>query len=394
MKHFVIVILCFIGVFAWMNIDVEMGKKMASGYELEKIRSGDFQLYTNGDELYRNLFDDINRAEKYIYIHFYIVGKDETSQEFLRLLEKKASSGVDVKLSVDRIGGYKLKKKIISQLKEKGVRFTFSKTPKFKNLFFSLHQRNHRRIVTIDGKVSYIGGFNIGKEYLGQDPKFGPWRDYHVRIEGDGAADMERKFAEDWQEDTGEKFPIHHGLPIQGNVKYQYVFSNGKGLWQEYGPLLKKAKHSLIIATPYFVPSKEMMQGLKDALNRGVRVKILVPFKSDAVMLKQAAYPHLKEMLMAGAEIYQYRNGFFHGKVTIIDDEIVDVGTANFDNRSFYLNTESNCFIYDKKVVAEVWSRLEEDFHKSKRYSEADFEKISSWDWFLARIANVIAAYL
>ncbi|MED1106783.1 cardiolipin synthase [Bacillus paramycoides] len=394
MKHFVIVILCFIGVFAWMNIDVEMGKKMASGYELEKIRSGDFQLYTNGDELYRNLFDDINRAEKYIYIHFYIVGKDETSQEFLRLLEKKASSGVDVKLSVDRIGGYKLKEKIISQLKEKGVRFTFSKTPKFKNLFFSLHQRNHRRIVTIDGKVSYIGGFNIGKEYLGQDPKFGPWRDYHVRIEGDGAADMERKFAEDWQEDTGEKLPIHHGLPIQGNVKYQYVFSNGKGLWQEYEALLKKAKHSLIIATPYFVPSKEMMQGLKDALNRGVRVKILVPFKSDAVMLKQAAYPYLKEMLMAGAEIYQYRNGFFHGKVTIIDDEIVDVGTANFDNRSFYLNTESNCFIYDKKVVAEVWSRLEEDFHKSKRYSEADFEKISSWDWFLARIANVIASYL
>lgn len=394
MKHFFIIILCLIGVFIWMNIDVEMGKKMVSGYELEKIRLGDVQLYTNGDELYRNLFDDINRAEKYIYIHFYIVGKDEVSREFLRLLEKKASSGVDVKLSVDRIGGYKLKKKIISQLKEKSVKFTFSKKPKFKNLFFSLHQRNHRRIVTIDGKVSYIGGFNIGKEYLGQDPKFGPWRDYHVRIEGDGAADMERKFAEDWQEDTGEKFPIHHGLPVQGNVKYQYIFSNGKGLWQEYGGLLKKAKHSLIIATPYFVPSKEMMQGLKDVLNRGVRVKILVPFKSDAVMLKQAAYPHLKEMLMAGAEIYQYRNGFFHGKVTIIDDEIVDVGTANFDNRSFYLNTESNCFIYDKKVVAEVWSRLEKDFHKSKRFSEADFEKISSWDWFLARIANVIASYL
>lgn len=99
-------------------------------------------------------------------------------------------------------------------------------------------------------------------------------------------------------------------------------------------------------------------------------------------------------MLHAGAEIYQYQNGFFHGKVTIIDGEIVDIGTANFDNRSFYLNMESNCVIYDKGVTADVWNRLKEDFHKSKRFSEEDFEKISKWDWFLARIANVIASYL
>ncbi|MED3321505.1 cardiolipin synthase [Bacillus thuringiensis] len=394
MKHFFAIILCLIGVFIWMNIDVEMGKEMASEYELGQVRLGEFQLYTNGEELYRKLFEDINEAEKYIYIHFYIVGKDEISQEFLQLLEKKASSGVEVKLSVDRIGGYKLKKKVISRLKENGVKFTFSKKPKLKNVFYSLHQRNHRRIVTIDGKVSYVGGFNIGKEYLGQDLKFGPWRDYHVRIHGEGAVDMERKFAEDWKEDTGEKMPIHESILTLGNVKYQYLFSNGKGLWEKYGALLKKAKKSLIIATPYFVPSKEMVKELKAALNRGVNVKILVPFKSDAILLKQAAYPYLKDMLHAGAEIYQYRNGFFHGKVTIIDGEIVDIGTANFDNRSFYLNCESNCIIYDKTVVDEVWSRLKVDFHKSKRFSEEDFGKISRWDWFLARIANVLASYL
>ncbi|WP_141530774.1 cardiolipin synthase [Bacillus cereus] len=394
MKRFFVVILCLIGVFIWMNIDVEMGKKMASEYEVGQVRLGEFQLYTNGEELYRNLFEDIKHAKKYIYIHFYIVGKDEISQEFLQLLEKKASSGVEVKLSVDRIGGYKLKKKIINQLKSKGVNFTFSKKPKLKNVFYSLHQRNHRRIVTIDGKVSYIGGFNIGKEYLGQNPKFGPWRDYHVRINGNGANDMERKFADDWKEDTGEKIPVYKSLPATGNVKYQYLFSDGKDLWEKYGALLKQAKRSLIIATPYFIPSKEMTKELKGALKRGVNVKILVPFKSDAVLLKQAAYPYLKDMLHAGAEIYQYRNGFFHGKVTIIDGEIVDIGTANFDNRSFYLNYESNCVVYDKTVVADVWSRLKEDFHKSKRFSEEDFEKISKWDWFLARIANVIASYL
>ncbi|OOG93659.1 hypothetical protein BTH41_03652 [Bacillus mycoides] len=377
-----------------MNIDLEMGKKMTSGLEISQIRYGNFQLYTNGTDLYQNLFDDINRSEKYVYIHFYIVGKDEVSRNFLQLLEKKASSGVDVKLSVDRIGGYKMKKQVIQQLKEKGVKFTFSKKPKLKNLFYSLHQRNHRRIAVIDGKISYIGGFNIGKEYLGKDPKFGKWRDYQLRIAGDGATDMEQKFAEDWHADTGEKLSLYKGPSQQGNAKYQYVFSDGKGLWQEYGALLKGAKKSLIIATPYFVPSKEMMDGLQEALRRGVTVKILVPFKSDALLLKQAAYPHLKKMLDAGAEVYQYRNGFFHGKVTIIDDISVDVGTANFDNRSFYINTESDCFIYDKAVVAEVWKRLQEDFHNSKRLTDKDFDKINSWDWFLAKVANVLASYL
>lgn len=394
MKKCIAILLCIIGISIWMTIDLEMGKKMNSGLEISKFRYGNFQLYTNGEDLNRNLFEDINRAEKFVYLHFYIVGKDKVSRDFLQLLEKKASSGVDVKLSVDRIGGYKIKKKVIQQLKEKGVKFTFSKKPKFKNLFYSLHQRNHRRIAVIDGKVSYVGGFNIGEEYLGKDPKFGRWRDYQLRIQGEGAVDMERKFVEDWYEDTDEKLSLYEGPTQQGKAKYQYVFSNGKGLWQEYGAFIKEAKKSLIIATPYFVPSKEMMDGLQEALQRGVTVKILVPFKSDALLLKQAAYPHLKKMLDAGAEIYQYHNGFFHGKVTIIDGTSADVGTANFDNRSFYINMESDCFIYDKAVVAEVWGRLQEDFHDSKRLTDKDFDKISSWDWFLAKIANVLAFYL
>ncbi len=391
-KHFIFFILCLIG--AWMNIDVEMGKKMITEHKISNIRYGNFQVYTDGNDLYDKLFDDIEHAEKYVYIHFYIVGKDKISQKFLHLLERKAESGVDVKLSVDRIGGYKMKKKTIELLRKKGVKFTFSKRPTFKHFFFTLHQRNHRRIVAIDGKVAYIGGFNIGKEYLGQNPKFGKWRDYQMRIEGDGAVDMEKQFAKDWQADTGEGLSLYKGPKIENNVPYQYVFSDGKGLWNEYGTFIGRAKKSLVIATPYFIPSKEMMKGLQEALNRGVRVKILVPLKSDALFLKQAAYPYLKKIFDDGAEIYQYQNGFFHGKVTIVDEMSVDVGTANFDNRSFYLNTESECFIYDKAVVDQVKRKLDEDFHSSKRLHEKDFEKISSWDWLIARIANVFAPYL
>lgn len=365
-----------------------------SPLEISQIRQGNFQLFTNGKDFNQNLFEDINQAKKFVYLHFYIVGKDEVSQDFLSLLKHKAASGVDVKLSVDRIGGYKIKKKVIQQLQQQGVAFTFSKKPKFKNLFYSMQQRNHRRLAVIDGNVSYIGGFNIGKEYLGKDPKFGKWRDYQLRIEGDGAVDMEQKFAKDWYEDTGEKLSLHTGSPLRGDAKYRYVFSNGKGLWQEYNALLQQAKTSIVIATPYFVPSQEMINGLQEALQRGVSVKILVPFKSDALLLKQAAYPHLKKMFDMGAEIYQYRNGFFHGKVTIIDDTSADVGTANFDQRSFYINTESDCFIYNKEVVANVWNRLQKDFHASKRLTDKDFDKINNWDWFLAKIANVLSRYL
>ncbi|MDM5154593.1 cardiolipin synthase [Bacillus sp. DX1.1] len=394
MKYFILILLCIIGVFVWMKVDVETGREMINQQETSQIRVGNFQLYTNGEDLYRNMFEDINRAEKFIYLHFYIVGKDKVSRDFLQLLERKASSGVDVKLSVDRVGGYKIKKKVIGQLEKKGVKFTFSNKPKLKNFFYSLHHRNHRRIAVIDGKVSYIGGFNIGEEYLGKDPKFGKWRDYQMRIEGDGAEDMERQFAKDWYADTGENLSLHKSSFVQGDLKYQYVFSDGKGLWQEYSGLLKKAKRSIVIATPYFVPSQEMMNGLQEALRRGVDVKLLVPFKSDALLLKQAAYPHLKKMLDAGAKIYQYRDGFFHGKATIIDEKVADVGTANFDNRSFYINDESECFIYGEKAVTEIWQRVQKDFHDAKQLTDKDFEKISSWDWFLARIANVLSFYL
>ena len=137
-----------------------------------------------------------------------------------------------------------------------------------------------------------------------------------------------------------------------------------------------------------------MVKELKAALNRGVNVKILVPFKSDAILLKQVSLSIFERYVTCWSGDLSISKWIFHGKVTIIDGEIVDIGTANFDNRSFYLNCESNCIIYDKTVVDEVWSRLQVDFHKSKRFSEEDFEKISRWDWFLARIANVLASYL
>lgn len=193
---------------------------------------------------------------------------------------------------------------------------------------------------------------------------------------------------------TGKELSSHEITPIQGSNKYRYVFTDGKGLWTHYKEMIQSAKTSIVIATPYFVPSKEMMAGLQNALQRGVRLQILVPFKSDALLLKQAAYSYLEKLLRSGAEIYQYRDGFFHGKVTLIDDKFADIGTANFDNRSFYINAESNCFIYEGKIIGEIQRRLQTDFQQAKKFSEKDFEKMSMWDKFLARVSKVLSFYL
>ncbi|MGG2065975.1 cardiolipin synthase [Bacillus sp. S14(2024)] len=395
MRQLLVLLLCIGILVIWMNVDVEIGRNSLKENQISQIRYGDFKLYVDGNDLYRDLFADIDQAKQYIYIHFYIVGKDKVSKNFLQLLKQKAASGVDVELSVDRVGGYKINKKTIQELEQSGVQFTFSKKPRFKNFFYTLHNRNHRRIAVVDGNISYVGGFNIGNEYLGEDLRFGKWRDYHVRITGSGAQDMKIQFAKDWELDTGKELSPHEITPIQGSNKYRYVFTDGKGLWTTYyKEMIQSAKTSIVIATPYFVPSKEMMTGLQNALQRGVRLQILVPFKSDALLLKQAAYSYLEKLLRSGAEIYQYRNGFFHGKVTLIDDKFADIGTANFDNRSFYINAESDCFIYEGKIIGEIQRSLQRDFQEAKQFSEKDFEKMNMWDKFLARVSKVLSFYL
>ncbi|WP_369903570.1 cardiolipin synthase [Bacillus manliponensis] len=377
-----------------IKLEVEVERMQVREYTISQVRYGNFQLYVDGHELYEQLFHDIRQAKQFVYIHFYIVRKDEISRRFLQLLQEKALEGVTVKLSVDRLGGYKVKKKFIQELKKHGVQFTFSNTPQLKNFFKTLHHRNHRRIAVIDGKLCYIGGFNIGKEYLGKDSHLGVWRDYQMRIEGDGAEDMEEQFVKDWYADTNEKLSLHHIFVEKGASAYRYIFTDGVGLWEQYDQLFAQAKQSIVIATPYFIPSKEMMNRIQFAMQKGIQVKILIPKKSDVLLFKQAAYPYLQQLLEFGAEIYRYEGGFFHGKVMLIDNDIVITGTTNFDNRSFYLNAESNCFIYDKQVVRDVQEKLQEDFEKAIKLSAQDFVNISKWDWFIAKIANVISFYL
>jgi cardiolipin synthase len=396
MKKILFVILATIFILiGWIRLDIDAGSKEVQKVRQSTIHYGDFQLYTDGHDLYKALFSDIRKANSYIYIHFYIIENDQISRNFLSLLKEKAKQGVEVKLSADRIGSHKLTKSMIESLRKAGVEFTFSGKAKWHHVFYTIQNRNHRRIIVIDGNTVYIGGFNMGKEHLGKDKKIGHWRDYHVRISGDGAQDIERQFLDDWKKDTGKMVTVHNTVSSKkGSTRYKYVFSDGKGLAELYKEMFKMSRKSLVIATPYFIPGKDMTKELLKLRKRGVSLKILVPIESDALFMKQASYPYLRELLKHGAEIYLYQHGFFHGKVMVIDEKLVDLGTANIDTRSFYLNDESNCFIYEGPILADIKERLDEDFRHSKRLTESHFKKMNLWDLFLEQASSVISYYL
>ncbi|MFX3623528.1 MAG: cardiolipin synthase [Ectobacillus sp.] len=394
MKKVLFILTAMLLIVGFMIWDMEAGRKNIKKQEDSLMRYGNFQLLTSGHQFYTSLFSDILNAKSYVHLHFFIIRNDKASKEFLSILKEKAKSGVEVKLSVDRIGSYKLKTRVISDLRASGVEFTFSRNPQLKHLFYTLQNRNHRRIAVIDGKIAYTGGFNIGKEYLGENKKFGYWRDYQVRVSGDGVQDMERQFLQDWERDTGEGITPHPIVTEKGDTKYEYVFTDGIGLASRYKDLFQQAEKSIIIATPYFVPGKEMMNELLAVRKRGVALTILVPIESDVLFARQAAYPYLRKLMKAGAAIYQYRNGFFHGKVTMVDGKFADIGTANFDNRSFYINDESNCFIYGGPVISDIQKALEQDFRNSKRLTDSYFQNLGLWERFMEKGALIISYYL
>jgi cardiolipin synthase len=388
-------ILCLL--FIWMDWDVKKGKAAfarSHPASITPIRYGDFQLFAEGKDLYKALFSDIQNARKSVYIHFFIIRNDEVGNEFLDLLKKKAKNGVDVKLSTDLIGGHQLLGDKVKDLRNHGVEFTYSRKTNLPYIFYSLHHRNHRRLTIIDGEISYIGGFNMGEEYLGKDKTLGHWRDYQMRITGEGANDAQKQFLQDWEEDTGEKVTLAGHSNHKGTAKYQYIYSSGQGLEKKMVEWIRNAKKSIVIATPYFIPADSLMKALEDAKERGLSIKILVTEKTDAKFLLPPAYLRLEVLRKRGVDIYQYKNGFFHGKVMIIDNVWADVGTINWDKRSLYLNDESDCLIYDKDVVGMLQKKLDEDFKNAERVNASTFRDLPFWMRILKHMPSKIEYYL
>jgi cardiolipin synthase len=249
-----------------------------------------------------------------------------------------------------------------------------------------LNYRNHRKIVVVDGKVGFLGGINIGDEYLGRDPQLGYWRDTHLRLRGDSVYYLQQTFLNDWEFVSGQRlsdallFPEHEvglGTPVQilpsgPDVHFDAIF-------ELVFSAIATAKRRIWMTTPYFVPDRSIQIGLKTAALSGVDVRILFPGVPDSRIVHLATLSYVKELLLAGVRFYQYQNGFMHAKTLIVDELIASAGTANMDMRSFFANFEINAVFFDKKTIGRLGRDFQQDIRNSKEIVAEQFERRSRW---------------
>lgn len=321
------------------------------------------EYFNNGKDKFEALVQDIRRAKKFIHLEYYIWRGDRLGTRLVEELTKKAAEGVEVRLLYDGMGNIRLPKYFFDKLHAAGG-YTAAFLPRF---MVRLNYRNHRKLCIIDGEVGYIGGFNVGDEYLGIVKRYGPWRDSHLRFQGDALDQMQMRFIMDWNF-TAKKGKIQLAeryFPERSQfegVRTQIVSSGPDTQWKNvrngYYKMINEAEDHIYLTTPYFVPDDGILEGLRVAALSGLDVRIIIPGNPDHFFVYWASMSYLGELLEAGVRCYQYEKGFIHAKSLFIDGQVASVGTANMDIRSFALNFEVNAFMFDEKITEE----LEADF--------------------------------
>jgi len=242
--------------------------------------------------------------------------------------------------------------------------------------------RNHRKIVVIDGVTGFVGGFNIGNEYLGLEKKMGYWRDTHLKIVGSAAYELQHRFLLDWRASSNEELLIddtklNHYFPTisqKSGAGIQIVSSGPDNINQQikqgFLRMINTAEDYILIQSPYFVPDESILEALKIALLSGIDVRIMIPNKPDHIFIYWVTLAYVGELIEYGAKIFIYENGFLHAKTIVVDDSVCSVGSCNFDIRSFRLNFETNAFIYDRKVAIHLKNIFVEDIKKCTYYNK------------------------
>ena len=346
-------------------------------------------IYSNGEEFFEALLESLNKAKKSINIEFYIFKNDEIGTKILDILEEKAKNGVEVRLLYDSVGSRLLNRDVLKKLKAVGGKTGefFPSWLKFINL--NMNFRNHRKIVVIDNKVGFVGGFNVGDEYLGKSGKFGYWRDTHIKFKGSAVKDLNLRFLADWRYATKEEVDLSHVLEGsdenigEPNAGMQIV-SSGPNLSDRYEiklaylKMIQRSKEYLYIQSPYLIIDKSIADSLKLASASGVDVRIMIPGKGDHPFVYWANLVYAGELLEYGIKIYHYdKNAFLHSKTIVIDDEICSIGTANMDTRSFELNFEVNAFIYSEAISKQQKNEFEKDITKCEELTLEKYQNRS-----------------
>jgi cardiolipin synthase len=364
---------------------------------LPTLLGNSVELLVDGDATFQSILAGIDAARSYILFQFYIVHDDGIGREIKAHLLERARAGVRVYFLYDEVGSHDLPAAYLDELRAAGIEATAFNTRKGPSNRFQINFRNHRKVVVVDGKVAWVGGHNVGDEYLGRNPKFGHWRDTHVCIEGPAALSCQLAFVEDWYWATGTKLELVW-QPVRsagGDVPVLVVPSGPADELETASLMFVHAIHSarqrIWIASPYFVPDRPIITALQLASLRGLDVRILIPDKADQLGVNLAAYSYLAEMQSTGVKMYRYLDGFLHEKVMLIDSSVATVGTANFDNRSFRLNFEITAVITETGFAAEFERMFEADFAKTRLMEPGEYDRRPWWFRFAVRVARLTA---
>lgn len=343
------------------------------------------KTYINGEEKFKDLFNDIRAAKSFIHIEYYIFRYDDLGKALIRELHEKTKDGVEVRLVIDGMGSKRITKKIIKEIESYGIKMAIFFPGVLPHINTRINYRNHRKIVVIDGKIGYVGGFNVGNEYVNKGKQFKFWRDTHIRVKGEVVNELNKRFILDWDYAADENmgnmsmyFPIPE---VVGNVGIQIV-SSGPDHMEEYiknsyMKIINNAKNYVYIQTPYLVPDSPMMEALKISALSGVDVRIIVPGAPDHFFMEWMLSANIGLLIEYGIKIYRYGNGFIHSKTIVADGEVCSIGTANLDIRSFKLNFEVNAFIYNEIIAKEQEKIFLDDQSNSKLVTKEEYYKRS-----------------
>lgn len=373
--------------------------------KLPMTRFNSAELLIDGEATFNAIFEGIAAAEDYVLVQFYIMRDDGLGRKLKDALIERARAGVRVYVLYDELGSSKLPATYISALRDEGVRIFPFNTTQGEGNRFRLNFRNHRKIVVVDGDVAYVGGHNVGDEYLGKHPTLTPWRDTHVAVRGPVVQFIQVAFAEDWlwavgstpDWREGQKHELDwHPEKAPGGDVLALCLPTGPADDLEtctlfFLHMINAAKQRVWIVSPYFVPDEQLMSALQLAALRGVDVRILIPEHPDQQLVYYSSFSYLQEAEAAGIRIFRYQDGFLHQKVMLVDDDAAAIGTANFDNRSMRLNFEVTMLLVDKDFAREVEAMLEDDFSNSLKAAAADYTDASFRFRFLVRVARLLA---
>ena len=370
------------------------------------------RVFIDGQKLFSEMIRDFDHAQDHIYVEFYTFYADELGHRVLAALERAAERGVTVKVLYDLSGSHGTTYKFFAHLEELGGEAQPFNSKSNKRLSPPrLNYHLHRKIVAIDGKLGYIGGFNIGDQYLGEDPKFGYWRDTHLRVAGQAVIALTARFGMDWNTtcrktkkervdldkmlaDLEIERPSDPGQDVAMQIVSSGPDNDNFAIRRAYESIISSARQYVYIQTPYLIPGEPILESLIIAARSGIDVRVMIPCMPDHPFVYRATEYYAKYLVNNKVKVYKYNNGFIHAKTMVSGENLSSVGSANQDYRSYRLNWEANAFCYNEALTTQLKHIFEDDIQDSTLLTPEYFAQQSNWRKFKQYFSRLLSPVL